>query len=70
MDQYEVLKLLHEVRHPGKGDQDIVELGFVNDIKIEDRKVTLTLAFPGRKDPLADYLAGSARAVIYSSTSQ
>ena len=65
MDQYEVLKLLHEVRHPGKGDQDIVELGFVNDIKVEDRKVTLTLAFPGRKDPLADYLAGSARAVIY-----
>ncbi len=65
MDQYEVLKLLHEVTHPGKGDQDIVELGFVNDIKVEDRKVMLTLAFPGRKDPLADYLAGSARAVLY-----
>ncbi len=65
MDQYGILKLLHEVKHPGKGDRDIVELGMVNDVSVNDKSVTVTLAFPGRKDPLANYLEGSVRAALY-----
>jgi Domain of unknown function DUF59. len=64
MTEQEILKLLTEVVHPGKGSKSIVELGMVEDIAAEDGKVTITLAFPKRRDPLTEYLIGSTRATI------
>ena len=52
MDEKTILDFLREVRHPGQGDRNIVELGMVNSIDDEGGKVTVTLGFPKRRDPL------------------
>lgn len=64
-DTAQILSLLREVTHPGKGDQSIVQLGMVQDVTVTTNKVTVTLAFPKQRDPLAEYLIGSARAVLF-----
>ena len=64
MKKEDILQALREVRHPGKGDRDIVDLGMVQDVEVSGKKVTVTLAFPKRRDPLAEYLIGSARAAL------
>lgn len=64
-DTSQILRLLREVTHPGKGDQSIVQLGMVQDVTATEGKVVVTLAFPKQRDPLAEYLIGSARAVLY-----
>ena len=56
---------LSEVQHPGKDDKDIVSLGMVEDVSVEEGKVTVTLAFPKRPDPLKNYLEGAVRAAVY-----
>ena len=55
---------LREVEHPAKGDKNIVELGMVEDIEAAEGSVTVTLAFTKHRDPLAEYLIGSAKAAI------
>ena len=55
---------LREVEHPAKGDKNIVELGMVEDIEAAEGFVTVTLAFAKHRDPLAEYLIGSAKAAI------
>lgn len=67
MTKEEILSLLKEVRHPAKGDKDIVALGMVGDIISEDGKISVTLIFPKHRDPLTEYLIGSARAALYRS---
>ena len=64
MKANEVNKWLLEVEHPAKGDKNIVELGMVEKVGIEDGKVTVTLAFSKHRDPLAEYLIGSTKAAI------
>ena len=64
MKQNEIMKMLYDVQHPGKGDRNIVELGMVEKVDIEDNKVTVTLAFPKHRDPLAEYLIGSRKAGV------
>lgn len=64
MTQEEILIALREVRHPGKGDKNIVDLGMVQSVEIEESKVVVTLAFPRHRDPLAEYLIGSCRASL------
>ena len=64
MEINEIRKWLTEVQHPAKGDRNIVELGMVESISIEGDLVTVTLGFPKHRDPLAEYLIGSTRAVI------
>lgn len=59
------MKMLYDVKHPGKGDRNIVELGIVDKVEIDGEKVTLTLAFPKHRDPLTEYIVGSAKAAIY-----
>ena len=56
--------MLFDVRHPGKGDKNIVELNMVEKVETDGNKVTVTLAFPKHRDPLAEYLVGSAKAAI------
>ena len=60
MTKDEILGLLRQVRHPGQGDRDIVDLGMV--ISVEGSVVTL--GFPKRRDPLAEYLIGATRAAL------
>ena len=64
MKQNEVMKMLYDVQHPAKGDRNIVELGMVDKVEIEGNKVTVTLAFPKHRDPLAEYLIGSTKAAL------
>ena len=60
----EVNKWLLEVEHPAKGDKSIVELGMVERVEISEGTVTVTLGFSKHRDPLAEYLIGSAKAAI------
>ena len=64
MSREEILSILEEVKHPAKGEQSLVALGMVKDIDVQEGAVTVTLAFPKRRDPLAEYLIGSARAAL------
>ncbi|MGM9753643.1 MAG: P-loop NTPase [Candidatus Cryptobacteroides sp.] len=64
MNRNEIMQWLREVRHPAKGDRDIVELGMVENIEIKGESVEVTLSFPKRRDPLTEYLVGSTRASI------
>ena len=60
----EIQNWLREVEHPAKGDKNIVELGMVENIEVAEGAVTVTLAFSKHRDPLAEYLIGSAKAAI------
>ena len=64
MNINEVNNWLQEVEHPAKGDRNIVELGMVENIEAGEGSVTVTLAFAKHRDPLAEYLIGSAKAAI------
>ncbi len=64
MTQEEILQALREVHHPARQDRDIVDLGMVTNIEITTGKVTVTLGFPKRRDPLTEYLVGSTRAAL------
>ena len=68
MTEIEVRNWLQEVEHPAKGDKNIVELGMVEKIEIEEDKICVTLAFSKHRDPLAEYLIGSAKASIIRHT--
>ncbi|MGN1233961.1 MAG: P-loop NTPase [Candidatus Cryptobacteroides sp.] len=70
MKPNEINKWLFEVQHPAKGDKNIVELGMVENIDIQDNKVTVTLAFSKHRDPLAEYLTGSTKAAIIRNAPQ
>ena len=64
MTEQEVKSWLQEVEHPAKGDKNIVELGMVDSTEIHDGSITVTLGFAKHRDPLAEYLIGSAKAAI------
>ena len=65
MDKQQILDWLREVKHPAMQERDIVELGMVDAVEFpEGGGVVVTLAFPGRKDPLSNYLIGATRATL------
>ena len=64
MEELIIKEWLKEVVHPAKDGRSIVELGMVDAVSIEGNKVTVTLAFPKRRDPLTEYLVGSTRATV------
>ena len=64
MKEQDIMNWLQDVEHPAKGDKNIVELGMVEKIEINDAAVTVTLGFAKHRDPLAEYLIGSAKAAI------
>ena len=68
MTESEIKNWLQEVEHPAKGDKNIVELGMVEKIEIEEDKICVTLAFSKHRDPLAEYLIGSAKASLIRHT--
>ncbi len=65
MDKEQIIEALGEVRHPARDDRSVVELGMVGDVGVGgDGSVVVTLVFPKHRDPLAEYLIGSARAAV------
>lgn len=64
MTETQILEILKSVKHPGRGDVDIVTLGMVHSVEIAEGHVTVTLGFPKRRDPLTEYLVGSTRAAL------
>ena len=64
MNTNEITRWLQQVEHPAKGDRNIVELGMVEGVSVEENTVTVTLVFAKHRDPLAEYLIGSAKAAI------
>ncbi len=64
MTENNIKQWLQEVEHPAKGDKNIVELGMVENVEVGEDSVTVTLAFAKHRDPLAEYLIGSAKAAI------
>ena len=59
-----ILEALRQVRYPGSG-QDIVSLGMVcDDIRIDGRKVSLSLQFPRETDPFARSVVRASEAAI------
>ena len=61
----EVLGWLLDVQHPAKGDQDVVQLGMVENIELGEGRIKVTLGFPKRPDPLKNYLVGAVQACLY-----
>ncbi len=70
MTEQDILNMLNEVVHPAQGNKSIIELGMVHSVSIDGNKVTVTLAFPKRRDPLTEYLVGSTRATIIRNAPQ
>ena len=64
INQNDVTKWLQEVEHPAKGDKNLVELGMIENIEVAENKISVTLGFAKHRDPLAEYLIGSAKAAI------
>ncbi len=64
MNTADISTWLRDVEHPAKGDKNIVELGMVENIGINDGTVNITLAFSKHRDPLAEYLIGSTKAAV------
>ena len=64
INQNDVNKWLQEVEHPAKGDKNLVELGMIEKIEVTEGNITVTLGFAKHRDPLAEYLIGSAKAAI------
>lgn len=57
------MQWLQEVEHPAK-DRNIVELGMIEGIEDDGNKIVVTLGFAKHRDPLAEYLIGSAKAAV------
>ena len=68
MTEIEVRNWLQEVEHPAKGDKNIVEQGMVEKIEVEEDKICETHAISKHRDPLAEYLIGSAKASLIRHT--
>ena len=64
MEINEIKTWLSEVEHPAKSDRNIVELGMVEGVEVAEGKIAVTLSFAKHRDPLAEYLIGSAKAAI------
>ena len=57
------MQWLQEVEHPAK-DRNIVELGMIEGIEDDGNKIVVTLGFAKHRNPLAEYLIGSAKAAV------
>lgn len=63
MNEKRIREELAQVFHPAK-DKSIIDLGMVQDVRIEGETATVTLAFSKHRDPLAEYLMDATRAAI------
>ncbi len=56
----DILNTLAQVKHPAI-DSSLVKLGIVKDISVNEKKVTITMAFPFPNIPIKDYLIDSVK---------
>ena len=64
ISEHDIYTFLRDVHHPGMQDRDIVDIGMVHSVEVGEGRVVVTLAFPKRRDPLAEYLIGASRAAL------
>ena len=64
LTEHDIYTFLRDVHHPGMQDRDIVDIGMVHAVEVGEDKVSVTLAFPKRRDPLSEYLIGATRATL------
>ena len=55
MNEKDVRKILEEVKHP-EIDASLIELGMIKDVKVEENKAKITMAFPFPGIPIKDML--------------
>lgn len=64
IDKQTILAALQEVQHPAQGEKSLAELRMIQSVDVADGSVKVVLAFPKKRDPLAEYLIGATRAAI------
>lgn len=64
IDKQTIFAALQEVRHPAQGEKSLAELRMIQSVDVADGRVKVVLAFPKKRDPLAEYLIGATRAAI------
>ena len=50
MTSEEIIRILHEVEHPGNGDKNIVDLGMVESVQTDGNKVTVKLSISSSRN--------------------
>ena len=65
MERTDIYNWLQEVVHPAKGEMNLLQLGMVDDVEVNEGRIHVTLAFPKRPDPLKNYLVGAVQACLY-----
>lgn len=63
--QSQVKEAMAQIAHPELG-QNLVDLGMIKDVEIEDNKVVFTLALPSSTSSLKDQLVSQAKAAVLS----
>ena len=66
MEEERIKKILSEVKHPAI-DATLAELGIIKEINIEDKKVTVVLAFPFPQIPIENLLVNLVKKPIENS---
>ena len=59
-----ILEALSHLQHPEVEGHNLVELGMIPKVKIENRSITVTLTLPFRQVPIRDELAQNIRATL------
>jgi len=60
MNEEKIKEVLAKVKHPAI-DCSLIDLGIVKDIKVEENKVSITVAFPSPNIPIGDQLVRSVQ---------
>jgi len=63
ISKQQILQALQRVKHP-ELDRNLMELGMIRDIRVDDKQVKFTLVLPFKNVPIKDQLVSEARAAV------
>ena len=63
ISKQQILQALQRVKHP-ESDRNLMELGMIRDIRVDDKQVKFTLVLPFKNVPIKDQLVSEARAAV------
>ena len=63
VSEQQILQALQRVKHP-ESDRNLMELGMIRDIRVDDKQVKFTLVLPFKNVPIKDQLVSEARAAV------
>ena len=63
ISKQQILQALQRVKHP-ESDRNLMELGMIRDIRVDDKQVKFTLVLPFKNVPIKDQLVSEARATV------